>query len=82
MMDITYHYPPELFNLLIDTIPRLSRSYQEANRIYCFSSEVPVFAGLILPTLKTKLQVIATKSTSSRSHALFSRGSMNVAKRR
>ena len=28
MMDITYHYPPELFNLLIDTIPRLSRSKQ------------------------------------------------------
>ncbi len=27
-MDITYHYPPELFNLLIDTIPRLSRSKQ------------------------------------------------------
>jgi len=25
-MDITYHYPPELFNLLIDTIPRLNRS--------------------------------------------------------
>lgn len=25
-MDITYHYPPELFNLLIDTIPRLCRS--------------------------------------------------------
>jgi hypothetical protein len=27
-MDITYHYPPELFNLLIDTIPRLARSKQ------------------------------------------------------
>lgn len=25
-MDITYHYPPELFNLLIDTIPLLNRS--------------------------------------------------------
>jgi len=25
-MDITYHYPPELLNLLIDTIPRLCRS--------------------------------------------------------
>jgi restriction system protein len=25
-MDITYHYPPELFNLMIDTIPRLCRS--------------------------------------------------------
>jgi restriction system protein len=25
-IDITYHYPPELFNLLIDTIPRLSTS--------------------------------------------------------
>lgn len=24
-MDITYHYPPELFNLLVDTIPRLVR---------------------------------------------------------
>jgi restriction system protein len=27
-MDITYHYPPDLFNLLIDTIPRLSTSKQ------------------------------------------------------
>ena len=25
-MEITYHYPPELFDLLVDTIPRLSRS--------------------------------------------------------
>ncbi len=25
-MDITYHYPPELFELLVDTIPLLSRS--------------------------------------------------------
>ncbi|GAB7023796.1 restriction endonuclease [Salidesulfovibrio brasiliensis] len=25
-MDITFHYPPELFNLLVDTIPRLCRS--------------------------------------------------------
>src|SRR5262245_12563134 len=25
-MDITYHYPPELFQLLVDTIPRLVRS--------------------------------------------------------
>jgi restriction system protein len=25
-MDITYHYPPELFNLLIDTVPRLCKS--------------------------------------------------------
>lgn len=25
-MDITYHYPPELFQLLVDTIPRLCRS--------------------------------------------------------
>jgi hypothetical protein len=24
--DITFHYPPELFNLLVDTIPRLNRS--------------------------------------------------------
>lgn len=25
-MDITYHYPPELFQLMVDTIPRLCRS--------------------------------------------------------
>ncbi|RQW87834.1 MAG: restriction endonuclease [Geobacter sp.] len=25
-MDITFHYPPELFNLLVDTIPLLNRS--------------------------------------------------------
>ncbi len=28
-MDITYHYPPELLRLLIDTIPRLCRSKQD-----------------------------------------------------
>jgi len=28
-MDITYHYPPELFNLLVDTIPRLVRSKRD-----------------------------------------------------
>lgn len=28
-MDITYHYPPELLNLLIDTIPKLCRSKED-----------------------------------------------------
>jgi hypothetical protein len=28
-MDITYQYPPELFNLLVDTIPRLMRSKKD-----------------------------------------------------
>jgi restriction system protein len=28
-MDITFHYPPDLFNLLVDTIPRLCRSKQD-----------------------------------------------------
>lgn len=28
-MDITFHYPPELLNLLVDTIPRLCRSKQD-----------------------------------------------------
>ncbi|SFH92129.1 restriction endonuclease [Planctomicrobium piriforme] len=28
-MDITFHYPPELFNLLVDTIPRLCRSKED-----------------------------------------------------
>ena len=28
-MDITYHYPPELLQLLIDTIPRLCKSEQD-----------------------------------------------------
>ena len=28
-MDITYHYPPELLQLLIDTIPRLCKSKQD-----------------------------------------------------
>ncbi len=27
--DITFHYPPELFNLLVDTIPVLNRSKKE-----------------------------------------------------
>lgn len=25
MTDITFHYPPELFNLLVDAIPALNR---------------------------------------------------------
>ena len=28
-MNITFHYPPELLSLLIDTIPRLCRSYED-----------------------------------------------------
>lgn len=28
-MDISFHYPPDLFNLLVDTIPRLCRSKKE-----------------------------------------------------
>jgi len=28
-MDIIYHYPPELLNLLVDTIPLLSRSKKD-----------------------------------------------------
>ena len=28
-MDIVFHYPPELMSLLIDTIPRLCRSYED-----------------------------------------------------
>ena len=30
MTDITFHYPPELFNLLVDTIPLLARTKQDA----------------------------------------------------
>jgi hypothetical protein len=29
MTDITFHYPPELFNLLVDTIPLLNRSKKD-----------------------------------------------------
>lgn len=28
-MDTAYHYPPELLDLLVDTIPRLTRSKPE-----------------------------------------------------
>lgn len=28
-IDITFHYPPELFNLLVDTIPRLNRGKRD-----------------------------------------------------
>jgi hypothetical protein len=28
-MDISFHYPPDLFNLLVDTIPRLCRSKKD-----------------------------------------------------
>lgn len=29
MIEITFHYPPELFNLLVDTIPVLNRSKKD-----------------------------------------------------
>lgn len=29
LMDITFHYPPELLNLVVDTIPRLCRSKED-----------------------------------------------------
>ena len=29
MTDITFHYPPELFNLMVDTIPLLNRSKRD-----------------------------------------------------
>lgn len=29
VLDISFHYPPELFNLLVDTIPRLCRSKKD-----------------------------------------------------
>ena len=29
MMDITFHYPPELLQLLIDTIPKLCKSKRD-----------------------------------------------------
>ncbi|WP_180955073.1 hypothetical protein [Bacillus sp. V3-13] len=28
-MNITYHYPPDLFNLLVDTIPLLCKSKKD-----------------------------------------------------
>ena len=33
-MDIVFHYPPELMNLLIDTIPRLCRSYEDTLQFF------------------------------------------------
>ena len=32
--DVPFHYPPELFNLLVDTIPLLNRS----KKMLCYSS--------------------------------------------
>lgn len=29
MTDITFHYPPELFNLLVDAIPALNRGKRD-----------------------------------------------------
>jgi len=33
-MDITYHYPPELFQLLVDAIPRLCRSKHDVTLFF------------------------------------------------
>lgn len=32
--DITFHYPPELFNLLVDVVPLLNRSKQDVLVFY------------------------------------------------
>ena len=42
-MDITFHYPPELMNLLIDVIPLLNRSKQD---VFLFFEE-PVCRNLL-----------------------------------
>lgn len=43
-VDITYHYPPELFNLLVDTIPLLNRS---KNDVLTFFRGAGVQAGML-----------------------------------
>lgn len=34
--DITFHYPPELFNLLVDTVPVLNRSKKDVLLFFCW----------------------------------------------
>lgn len=44
-MDITYHYPPELFNLLVDTIPLLCRSKKD---VIIFFKGAGISEGLLI----------------------------------
>lgn len=47
-MDITFHYPPELMNLLVDTIPRLNRSKRD---VFLFCQGAGISKTLMQPVL-------------------------------
>jgi restriction system protein len=47
-MDITFHYPPELMNLLVDTIPRLNRSKRD---VFLFFQGAGISKTLMQPAL-------------------------------
>src|SRR6266508_7020465 len=55
--DITFHYPPELFNLLVDTIPLLNRA---KNDLVLFFQGAGVPSG-DLQHIRTRLQTDASK---------------------
>ena len=55
-MDIVFHYPPELLSLLIDTIPRLCRSYEDTLRFFQGAGVEPAITADLWVTLKKDRQ--------------------------
>ncbi|MBK1724147.1 restriction endonuclease [Thiocystis violacea] len=51
--DITFHYPPELFNLLVDTIPLLNRSKKDVLLFFRGAGVTSVMLGDLEQRLKT-----------------------------
>ena len=46
-MDEIYHYPPELFNLLVDTIPLLFRSKKDVLLFFKGSGVSKKYTGML-----------------------------------
>jgi hypothetical protein len=82
-MDISFHYPPDLFNLLVDTIPRLCRS--KGNVLLFFQGagvEQQLYADLTQkvrtnPASITKFEIVRTILTR-----LNARGEATLRERR
>jgi hypothetical protein len=68
-MDITFQYPPDLFNLLVDTLPRLCRSKRDVILFLRGAGlERPVYADLEQqvnsdPASITKFDIVRTVLT-------------------
>jgi hypothetical protein len=66
--DITFHYPPELFNLLVDTIPVLNRSKKD---VLLFFRGAGVSGDLVDETSPNGSNPLPRNSTNTRWSAPF-----------